>query len=180
MTDLRVDVDTVPLENLYPDPGNVRSHDDRNLEAIKASLRDFGQVEPLIADMDGKVLGGNARLEAMQALGWDEAQVVHLDIEEPEATKLALALNRTAELASWDEELARIVESLNDELELDPLWNDDEIDALLKDPLEPADEDEMTFEPAYEVIVVCDSESEQEQVYEDLTEKGYQCRLASM
>lgn len=127
----RVQVDTVPLDDLYTDPANVRAHDDRNLAAIKASLRDYGQVEPLIAQPDGKVLAGNARLEAMQDLGWDHAQVVQLDIEEPQATKLAITLNRTAELADWHhDDLAQLLDALDGDI--DPsLWRDDEVDELL-------------------------------------------------
>ena len=38
----------VPVADLVPDPANPRSHPDENLDAIVASLRRFGQVEPLI------------------------------------------------------------------------------------------------------------------------------------
>lgn len=32
------------LADLRPDPGNARTHDDDNIDAIKASLRAFGQA----------------------------------------------------------------------------------------------------------------------------------------
>ena len=54
------------LDELHLDPANARSHPDRNMEAVRASLLEFGQVEPLVIDKSGTVSGGNARLWAMR------------------------------------------------------------------------------------------------------------------
>ena len=104
----------VPLGELHLDPANVRQHGERNLEAIRASLQRFGQAEPLVVHKPtGRVIGGNGRLVAMRELGWSDADVVELDLDEVQATALGIALNRTGELAEWDEPaLAKILESL--------------------------------------------------------------------
>ena len=52
------------LASLHEDPSNARKHDARNLEAITASLRAFGQVEPLVVQRaTGKeaILDGDGR-----------------------------------------------------------------------------------------------------------------------
>ena len=124
----------VPLGDLHQDPANARAHDARNLEAIRASLSRFGQAEPLVVQAgSGRVIGGNGRLEAMRSLGWTDCDVVELELGETQATALGIALNRTAELAAWDDEtLALLLSSLKDEGELDGVGFDDaEIDALL-------------------------------------------------
>lgn len=146
MDALHVNVETVALDNLHQDPANARAHDDRNIQSIRDSLQEFGQVEPLIVHQEtGKVIGGNGRLQAMRDMGWDEAQVVQLDVTELEATKLAIALNRTAELATWDEDvLAQELEALlNQDEDLGQLFTDDELIPLLdRDPgFRPGDED---------------------------------------
>ncbi len=65
----------VPLSGLNLDPANARSHGERNLDAIRASLASFGQAEPLIIQARSqRVIGGNGRLVAMRALGRREAQ----------------------------------------------------------------------------------------------------------
>lgn len=93
----------LPLEALIPDPDNPRLHDARNLEAIQASLARFGQVEPLVVQKGTHhLLAGHGRLEALRKLGVTEAEVVEVDIAGAEAKALAVALNRTAELADWD------------------------------------------------------------------------------
>ena len=96
-------ISRAPLDALHADPANARQHGDRNLDAIRASLATFGQVEPLVVHRPTKrVIGGNGRLAAMRALGWTHADVVELDVSETQATALGIALNRTAELAEWD------------------------------------------------------------------------------
>lgn len=92
------------LDELHADPDNVNTHDARNLAAIVASLRTFGQVENLVVQAGtGRVIGGNGRLEAMQALGWARCDVVEIEIDDRAADALAIALNRTAKLSRFDD-----------------------------------------------------------------------------
>lgn len=103
------------LSTLVPDPENPRAHDERNLEAIAASLREHGQVEPLLVQASSRmIIAGNGRAEAMRSLGWSEAHVVLLDVNDVQARKLSIQLNRSGELASWDEAvLARHLQELD-------------------------------------------------------------------
>ncbi len=138
----------VALDSLHLDPANARAHDAHNLSAIEASLARFGQAEPLVVQAGtGRVIGGNGRLVAMRKLGWERCDVVELNLESVEAVALGIALNRTGELASWDEPaLGRLLEELQQEDALLGVGFDDaEIDALLAelgDALEPGDVDD--------------------------------------
>lgn len=99
-------IETVPIGSLSPDPDNARIHGRDNLASIKASLERFGQARPLICTADGMVLAGNGTLAAMQALGWERVQVLRLPWAEREKCRAyAIADNRTAELANWDNDL---------------------------------------------------------------------------
>ena len=99
---------TMRLDDLVEDPHNARLHDMPNLTAIRASLLRFGQVEPLVVQSGtNQVVGGNGRLRVMRALGWETAEVREVDLDDKEAIALGLALNRTAELATWDETMLR-------------------------------------------------------------------------
>jgi DNA modification methylase len=124
----------VPLSSLHQDPANARSHPERNLASIRASLARFGQAEPLVVLKGaGRVIGGNGRLVAMQSLGWTECDIVELELSPVEAAALGIALNRTAELAEWDPKaLAAVVESLRTENALEGIGFDArEIDKLI-------------------------------------------------
>ena len=94
----------INISDLACDPANVRAHDGKNLDAIKASLQRFGQQKPIVVDEKGIVIAGNGTLTAARALGWDAINVVRTELAGAEATAYAIADNRTAELAEWDDE----------------------------------------------------------------------------
>jgi DNA modification methylase len=103
---MQVTYKRVPIDSLFEDPANARKHGERNLETISNSLRCFGQVESLVVQKStGKVIGGNGRLRVMKDLGWDEVDIAEVDITDVQSVSLGIALNRTAELAEWDDEI---------------------------------------------------------------------------
>ncbi len=81
----------VHLDSLHQDPANARQHGERNLDSIRASLQRFGQAEPLVVHKGtGRVIGGNGRLVAMRELGWEECDIVEVDVDEVTATALGM------------------------------------------------------------------------------------------
>ena len=101
------------VSDLVADPANVRKHDSRNIEAIKGSLVRFGQQKPIVVDGAGVVVAGNGTLAAAKALGWDKIATICTDLAGPDATAYAIADNRSAELAAWDDDaLAKQLASL--------------------------------------------------------------------
>ena len=103
---------TTKITELSLDPSNVRKHGRKNLDAIKASLRKFGQQKPIVVDAKGIVLAGNGTLTAAQELGWTEIDIIRTQLEGVEATMFAIADNRTSELAEWEDSLAEVLQKL--------------------------------------------------------------------
>ena len=153
--------EVVDISTLTLDPANARRHDERNLEAIRASLLRWGQQKPLVVDEQGVVVAGNGTLEAARALGWTEITVVRTDLAGAERIAFAIADNRTSELAAWDDDvLARALEALKGDESVDELatgFSADEIDAIvhdmmgsgedLDDPEAPEPPDKATTRP---------------------------------
>jgi DNA modification methylase len=125
-------LETVGIETLSPDPANVRKHGQRNMDAIKASLRRFGKQKPIVVDAKGIVLAGNGTLAAARELGWREIQIVRTELTGSQATAFGIADNRSAELAEWDEKLADVLASLKaEDFPLEDIGFDlDELEAL--------------------------------------------------
>ena len=120
-------IERCPLDSLMVDPKNARKHDKKNLESIKGSLKRFGQAEPLVVQKStNRIIGGNGRIEAMKALGWTHADCVLLDVDDKKAKALAIALNRTAELADWNLDiLSDVLSSLKDDFDLGEIGFDE-------------------------------------------------------
>lgn len=138
-------IERVPIADLHNDPANARKHGERNLDAIGDSLRSFGQVEPLVVQRGtGRVIGGNGRLAVMRKEGITVADVVYVDVDDHTATRLGIALNRTAELAEWDKEtLASLLDGMGDADLLTTGFDGDELKDLLADltPLEVVEDE---------------------------------------
>jgi len=102
-------LEKVAIESLNLDPNNARKHSQRNLDAIAASLDKFGQRKPIVVHR-GVILAGNGTVEAAKSLGWKDIEITTVpdDWDDETAKAFALADNRSAELAEWDEgELAK-------------------------------------------------------------------------
>ncbi len=128
------------VDQLHEDPANARKHPKKNIEALKHSLATFGMQKPLVVLADGTVIAGNGQLRAAKALGWEQVPVVVFQ-DRAKAKAYAIADNRTAELAEWDDDI------LADTLaELGPLdgmgFENDELVSLgvLEPALLPLDE----------------------------------------
>ena len=141
-----MDVELVLIDDLTLDPKNARRHDDKNLRAIAESLKQFGQRKPIVV-WGRTVVAGNGTLVAARSLGWREIQVARVpdDWSVDKVTAYALADNRSAELAVWDdqvltEQLKELeladwdVEALGFEATVEPLQDivEDEIPELYK------------------------------------------------
>lgn len=98
-------LETIQILKLTPDPKNARKHDDKNLDAIKGSLTQFGQRKPIVISQDNVIVAGNGTVEAAKRLGWTEIEAVRVpsNWSADQIKAFALADNRTAELAVWDE-----------------------------------------------------------------------------
>jgi DNA modification methylase len=100
-----LEVEVVPIAALSLDPRNARKHGRRNLDAIRGSLEAFGQRRPLVVRQDGQVIAGNGTLVAMRDLRWTEVSITRVPAgwTDDQVRAYALADNRTAELAEWDD-----------------------------------------------------------------------------
>lgn len=99
----------MPLDQLVPYANNARVHDQKQIAQIRASLREFGFVTPLLVDFDGNIIAGHGRLEAARAEGLTEVTCVLVSsLTEAQRKAYILADNRLSETASWDAELLKI------------------------------------------------------------------------
>jgi predicted Ser/Thr protein kinase len=128
----------VKIDSLQFDPRNARKHDDRNIKAIMDSLSKFGQQKAIVVGDGGVVIAGNGTLEAAKRLGWDTIDIRRSGLKADEATAYAIADNRSAELAEWDDPvLGDILGELKESgWELDDLgFNDEEFKQIEKEIL---------------------------------------------
>jgi hypothetical protein len=171
-------IESVAIDSVSADPANARKHGQRNLDAIAASLRRFGQQKPIVIDSQGVVRAGNGQLAAAKALGWTDIRVVRSDLPPTELTAFAIADNRTAELAEWD---AEVLTGLLSNPELgDVGFTDDEMKGFADTAGEDQDDPNGEIHETFEVVAQCRDERQQKELFEKLTAEGYSCRLFTL
>lgn len=90
------------VENLIPYANNARKHGDEDVDAIMASIKEFGFNDP-IGVWKNIIVEGHGRLIAAKRLGIEEVPVVRLDhLTDEQRRAYALAHNKTAELSGWN------------------------------------------------------------------------------
>lgn len=169
----------VPLGELILDPKNARKHNKQNLKAIAASLQEFGQLKPIVVNRESKVIeAGNGAFLAAKQLGWTAIAAVYVDHDAAAARGFALADNRTAELAEWDEEI--LFELLDDVKKDSPdLFDDLLLDAFHLEEETKKDKPKPKI-MLYQVLVDCETAEKQAKLQEDLMKNGLKCRILTI
>ena len=86
----------IPIEELTPDPANAKEHPAWQVEQIKNSIEQFGNLDPIgVWGENNLVVEGHGRLEALKQLGYHEAECIRLDwLTDEERRAYALAHNK--------------------------------------------------------------------------------------
>jgi len=148
-----------PLADITPYENNPRINDGA-VDAVAASLREFGFRQPIVVDTEGVIVCGHTRYKAALKLGLEKAPVhVAKDLSPAQIKAYRIADNKSGELAEWNFDLLPIelgelqamefdLASLGfDEKELTKLLNAGG-NAGLTDPDEvPSPPDEATTRP---------------------------------
>ena len=106
----------VPVDRLIPYVNNARTHSKEQIAKLRASIREFGFVNPVIIDRDFSVIAGHGRIAAAREENIAEVPCVFVDhLTEAQKKAYILADNRMALDAGWDEDILRVeLESLEE------------------------------------------------------------------
>ncbi len=101
-------VTDMPIERLIPYARNPRNNT-AAIDAVKASIAEFGFRQPIVVDEKMVVIVGHTRLEAAKALGLATVPVhVAEGLTPAQARAYRLMDNRSHENAEWDDELLKL------------------------------------------------------------------------
>ncbi|MCL2532517.1 MAG: site-specific DNA-methyltransferase [Oscillospiraceae bacterium] len=96
----------VPVDKLVPYARNARTHSKQQILQLRASLREFGFVNPVLCDRELNIIAGHGRIMAAKEEGITEVPCVFVEhLTEAQKRAYILADNRLALSAGWDEEL---------------------------------------------------------------------------
>ena len=177
------------IEDLIPYINNPRNNENA-VDKVASSISEFGFKNPIIIDKNNVVINGHTRLLASKKLGLKEVPVIRADdLTEAQVKAFRIADNKTSEYATWDEELLKLeLEQLEemdfnlDDLNIDYSDFGLEIDYIEDDFIEIKEREDLSdkVNSAYEIIIECDNEEEQEEMYNRFIEEGLRCRVLTL
>jgi len=166
-------IEMVEISSLVFDPNNARKHDVKNLNAIKGSLRRFGAQKPIVISQNNVVIAGNGTIAAAMSLGWKTLPAVRSNLDGFMQTAFALADNKTAELAEWDDKILR--DSL-DSLKIEGF----DITEIGFDDISLSGDDDTPIdmpEKEWLLVVECPDEESQSDLFSEFQERGLKCKI---
>lgn len=174
----------VKASELRPHPKNWRTHPAAQQDALRGILAEIGYAGALLArelpDGSLELIDGHLRADTTPDA---EVPVLVLDLDEREAAKLLALHDPLTGMAGTNDEvlagLLDLVETENDAVQA-------LLDQMLAEPETPVDEseaelaNEVTIPEAFQVVIECRDEAEQQTVFERMTGEGYACRLLTL
>jgi DNA modification methylase len=136
MTKLAIKI--VPIDQVKPYERNPRLND-QAVDAVAASLRDFGFRKPIVVDGDSIIICGHTCWKAAKQLGLERVPIhIAKDLTPEQAKAYRIADNKTSEIAAWDNELLALELSDLQEADVDLTefgFSTEELTDLLRDPI---------------------------------------------
>ena len=180
----------IKLNELKFDDLNANKGNSKGGKLISKSLRELGAGRSILLDKNNNIIAGNKTIENAAKVGYEDVLIVEttgnqivavkrtdVDLNSKKGRELALADNSTANAnLVWDEQ--NIEQIVNDWDVETTEWGVVRFDEE-KEQSEPEDlSGKLILE--YKLEIDCNSEEEQELLYNDLTEKGYICRVLTL
>jgi len=98
----------VKVDKVIPYAMNSRTHDDKQVTQLAASIREFGFTNPILIDLENNIIAGHGRLMAAKKLGMEEVPaIVVTGLDERKRRALVIADNKLALNAGWDDEILK-------------------------------------------------------------------------
>lgn len=174
-------IEEIALADLKPYENNPRDNSGA-VDALANSLAKFGWQQPIVIDKDNVIVCGHTRYLAARKIGMKKAPCKRAeDLSEEQIAAYRLADNKIAELSAWD--FAKLDEEL-EKLEFGECDMRDFGFTFDNKGDEPDESDlfsesNFNYKEQYGVIVMCKDETEQEKVYNKLSEMGYECKVVA-
>lgn len=174
----------VPASELRPHPQNWRVHPTEQQSALRGVLAEIGYADALLArelpDGSLQLIDGHLRAETTPDV---EVPVLVVDLNDQEAAKLLALHDPLAAMAETD---ADVIAELLSEVETENAAIQAVLDQMLartaaEDEEQSRDEpEEVPLLEAFQVVIECGDEAEQQSVYERMKGEGYACRLLTL
>ena len=171
----------VSIDGLKPYENNARTHNEEQVKKIVRSIEEFGFINPVLIDGNFGIIAGHGRVMAAKKMGMTEVPCLFVeDLTEAQKRAYIIADNKLALDAGWDEELLHFELAELQDMDFDITLTGFDVDALYEDELQERKDISETLKEEFKLIVDCVDETNLQELYERLSEEGYECRISTL
>ena len=147
------------IKDILPYEKNPRINGEA-VPVVKESIKEFGFRIPIVIDVNDVIVAGHTRVKAAKELGMEEVPcTIADDLTEEQIKAFRLIDNKSAEIATWDEELLQ--QELSEILDIDmSMFGFEEGETDFADEIEDNTYTMKTNIPQYEITGECPTISE--------------------
>jgi|TARA_R110000796_G_scaffold203066_1_gene319406 ParB-like chromosome segregation protein Spo0J len=168
-------IQKVNINNIFSNPVNPRSINNIKFKKLVKSIKEFPEMlklRPIVVNNEMGILGGNMRYKACQELNLKDVWIIKADNLTDEQMK-QFVIKDNVGFGDWDWDI------------LANSWDVTELkDWGLEIPKFDIDTEARDFSntinESFRVEIELENEDEQEKLYNELTNKGYVCRLLTL
>lgn len=110
----KLKIEYVPIDSIEPYPGNAKLHTPKQIEQIKKSMQEFGNIDP-VGIWHNEIVEGHGRYQAAKSLGYETIPVIRLDsLTDEQRRAYGLIHNQLTMNTGFDLEVLQIeLDSIN-------------------------------------------------------------------
>jgi hypothetical protein len=174
---------------IKPSKRNSNKHTDKGMQLLETSIDKVGVIESISVTQEGTIISGHARKEIFDKKGMvakeiklaeNEYPVIVTEIEDntKEYFEAQILANTTAN-KNFNLDI-EVIEVIAEEYDIEIEEVGVEIEQNLVNSNDNDNDLSDTIKNLYRIEIICKDEEHQENTYNKLIEKGYECRLLTL
>ena len=185
----------IDIKTLVQDDHNFNKGTEAGRKLMEKSFTELGAGRSILVDKDGRIIAGNKSQQAAIAAGITTVRVIEttgdeliavkrtdISLDSKEGRELALADNLTTQInLAWDEaELTSVAAQEGIDL---PDWGLDPKELGIEEKKHtPKEEEDISdqLEITFRVEATCEDEIAQQELFNELKERGFKCRILTL
>lgn len=175
------------ISSLVPDNNNFNKHTEFGMSLLEKSIRKNKFGRSILVDKNNRIIAGNGVVETASNIGETKVKIVEtrgdelvvvkrldVDLDSTQGREMALTDNQIASAdLQWDEEAIRRAE---EQFQIDP----NEWGLKFAQAEKSAKDMSDNIQKQYKIEIDCKTEGYLQEIYNEMTERGFECRILTL
>lgn len=174
---MKIKIEYVEIDKIKPYGNNTKYHYDKQIKELTNSIKEFGFTQPIVLDINNTIIIGHCRYMAAKKLKLSEVPCIYIKNLSKQKVKALRLIDNKLNESEWNLGLLKCELDEITELEMD---NFGFIKFIYEETKNIENNLSIELKQNYSIILECNNEKEQNQLYNEFSNRGYKCRLLTL